>query len=170
MQTLTKFKFQANEFGVRGCDLDLTLYYTEVAPEVLSEILSRFEDEEMACDGESSHSAIVKIDRDKSAPVVSDLLSAVAEIIKQCVPDCHKIKSILTARLPVVRFYHKASKMRCDMSLSNYIAVRNTEYLKTCSRVFPQFRPLVYAVRLWMKHWELAGTDHIAVTYSNLVW
>ena len=154
MKTLTEnIYLQANGFGVGGCDLDLTLYFTEVHPEVFDEILSRSEDEDE--DGTFVEESSARM---RTTHTGLDILAAVTEIIKQCVPDCHKVKSILTARLPVVRFYHKASKMRCDLSLSNYIAVRNTEYLKVCSQIVPVFRPLVYVVRLWMKHWQLAGT------------
>ena len=130
---------------------------------MLHEILSRTDEvinDETAC-AITSDSAELSADS-------ADILSAVAEVIKQCVPDCHKIKPILSARLPVVRFYHKSSNMRCDLSLLNHIAVRNTKYLRICSQCSPAFRPLVFAVRLWMKHWELAGSvllENFFLTY-----
>ena len=103
-----------------------------------------------------------------SAISASDVLLAVAEIIKQCIPDCYKIKAVLSARLPVVRFYHKSSDMRCDISLSNHLAVHNTKYLRFCWQLYPNFRPLVFVVRAWMKHWELAGETTATTTTDNL--
>ncbi|XP_076816399.1 speckle targeted PIP5K1A-regulated poly(A) polymerase-like isoform X2 [Clavelina lepadiformis] len=148
---IKQFGSSINGFGVHACDLDLHFEYEEVHPDILQELSPR--DKEEMKSGTYSNDTT-------SAISASDVLLAVAEIIKQCIPDCHKIKAVLSARLPVVRFYHKSSDMRCDISLSNHLAVHNTKYLRFCWQLYPNFRPLVFVVRAWMKHWELAGGVH----------
>lgn len=61
------------------------------------------------------------------------------------------IKSILTARVPIIQFYDPDSKMNIDISLQNTLAVYNTKLLRAYSRIDPRTRMLVFLVKNWAK-------------------
>nr|CAB3267382.1 speckle targeted PIP5K1A-regulated poly(A) polymerase-like [Phallusia mammillata] len=148
--TLKPYGSSVSGFGTQGCDLDLHFEYTSIHPDILHEIKMHRDTE-----NDSSNSTV-------GEEITSqEIIAAVGEVIKQCVPDCHKIKVISASRFPLVRFYHKGSNVKCDISLSNKLAVVNTTYLQLCCKVFPMLKPLVIAIRTWMRHWELAGGVHV---------
>nr|XP_002130666.1 speckle targeted PIP5K1A-regulated poly(A) polymerase [Ciona intestinalis] len=151
------FGSSVNGFGVHGCDLDLNFDYSSIHDDVMAGITQNMH--------ETGTAEVSAEDMDRSHK--SGVLLAIAEIIKQCVPDCHKIKTILNARLPVVRFYHKTSGVRCDISLKNDLAIHNTQYLQLCSQLTPNFSLLVFLIRAWMKHWKLAGNLQFNGTSLN---
>jgi len=146
---------KVNGFGTHGCDLDLHFAYDKVHPDLVQELLLAKDES-----GDDPPENVARPAAGEADLTRNDVLMAIGEIIKQCVPDCHRIKVITTARTPVVRFYHKGSSVKCDMSLSNELAVNNTAYLQYCCKRCPLMKPLVYLVRTWMKHWELAGAKN----------
>ena len=48
-----------------------------------------------------------------------DILSLVSDVVRRCVPSCHDVRLIPSARLPVVTFAHRESSLRCDISVNN---------------------------------------------------
>ena len=48
------------------------------------------------------------------------------------VPQCARLKPILAARVPILKFIHKPTGIHCDISFKNLASVRNTKYIRFC--------------------------------------
>ena len=60
-----------------------------------------------------------------------------------------------TARIPIVLFKDPVSKMDCDLSLHNALALSNTDLLLTYSCIDPRVRGLAYIIKMWSKRRHL---------------
>ncbi|KAM4018802.1 speckle targeted PIP5K1A-regulated poly(A) polymerase [Anomaloglossus baeobatrachus] len=86
-----------------------------------------------------------------------EVLDVVGRVLRQCVPGVHGVQSVPSARRPVIRFQHKTSSLRGDITLNNRLALRNSSYLRLCSDLDPRVPQLVYSVRYWARVQQLAG-------------
>ncbi|XP_073410755.1 speckle targeted PIP5K1A-regulated poly(A) polymerase [Dendrobates tinctorius] len=86
-----------------------------------------------------------------------EVLDVVGRVLRQCVPGVHGVQSVPSARRPVIRFQHKTSGLRGDITLNNRLALRNSSYLRVCSDLDPRVPQLVYTVRYWARVQQLAG-------------
>ncbi|PIO39254.1 hypothetical protein AB205_0017600 [Aquarana catesbeiana] len=86
-----------------------------------------------------------------------EILNVVERVLRQCVPGVHGVQSVPSARRPVIRFQHKTSGLRGDITLNNRLALRNSYYLRLCSDLDPRVPQLVYTVRYWARVNQLAG-------------
>ena len=66
-------------------------------------------------------------------------------------PELTKILAIRTAKVPIVKFYHKAFKLEGDISLYNTLALRNTKLLKTYANMDSRVQILGYTVKIFAK-------------------
>eukprot|EP01038_Epipyxis_sp_PR26KG_P004379 gene4379-6194_t len=57
-----------------------------------------------------------------------------------------------TARIPIVRFKDPLNGLECDISLNNPLAVRNTQLLRTYSRIDPRVQSLAFIIKHWAKN------------------
>ncbi|KAG9469354.1 speckle targeted PIP5K1A-regulated poly(A) polymerase isoform X1 [Eleutherodactylus coqui] len=86
-----------------------------------------------------------------------EILDVVERVLRQCVPGVHGVQNVPSARRPVIRFQHKTSGLRGDITLNNRLALRNSSYLRLCSDLDPRVPQLVYTVRYWARVQHLAG-------------
>ncbi|XP_077311973.1 speckle targeted PIP5K1A-regulated poly(A) polymerase isoform X2 [Lithobates pipiens] len=86
-----------------------------------------------------------------------EILNVVERVLRRCVPGVHGVQSVPSARRPVIRFQHKTSGLRGDITLNNRLALRNSYYLRLCSDLDPRVPQLVYTVRYWARVNQLAG-------------
>ncbi|CAM9446752.1 unnamed protein product [Discosporangium mesarthrocarpum] len=78
-----------------------------------------------------------------------DLIEGIAERLTgngMLEVDCRS-----TARIPIVMFKDPSTSLKCDISVVNPLAVRNTQLLKVYSEADPRVKALAYVVKNWAK-------------------
>ena len=73
------------------------------------------------------------------------------------IPQYSRLTQIINARVPILKFIHRPTGISCDISFKNRMSVRNTEYIRLCTKTDTRVRPLMLAVRYFAKHHGLAG-------------
>ena len=73
----------------------------------------------MEAESEKAEESLDGIEIDLETASDKDIMEMVSKVLRQCVPKCQAIRSILHARRPVVKFQYKESKLCCDISLKN---------------------------------------------------
>ncbi|XP_069821488.1 speckle targeted PIP5K1A-regulated poly(A) polymerase [Dendropsophus ebraccatus] len=182
---LLPFGSSVNGFEISGCDLDLHLELGENEKDVkkddegveekmegigqpsgentaVEEELE--EDTSPKKDVEELGMEVENDDEENITPGLSlqglsheEILDVVGRVLRQCVPGVHGVQSVPSARRPVIRFQHKTSGLRGDITLNNRLALRNSSYLRLCSDLDPRVPQLVYTVRYWARVHQLAG-------------
>ncbi|GMH70660.1 hypothetical protein TrLO_g7070, partial [Triparma laevis f. longispina] len=74
----------------------------------------------------------------------------------------------LTARIPIIMFEDGVTKMECDISLHNPLAVKNTHLLNAYSTCDERVRQLAYTIKRWSKARDLNNPS--AGTLSSYGW
>ena len=65
------------------------------------------------------------------------------------------VEGILGAHIPIVRFVHEESNLKCDLSFHNMMSVVNSKFLKMCQQADPRINTLMV---VWAEFQELSGS------------
>ncbi|XP_044745441.1 poly(A) RNA polymerase, mitochondrial [Coccinella septempunctata] len=128
------FGSSVNGYGKIGCDLDvvLTLDNEKEAPD--SRLIFH-------CKGSSG------VDRSLNMRN----LETIGDILHLFLPGCTRVRKILQARVPIIKYYHQFTDVECDLSMSNVSGVHMSDFLYMMGALDPRVRPLVFTVRRWAK-------------------
>ncbi|XP_052775836.1 terminal uridylyltransferase 4-like [Mya arenaria] len=73
--------------------------------------------------------------------------------------DLYGVFPITTAKVPIVKFKHRASQLEGDISLYNILALQNTALLLAYSNIDPRVQILGYAVKVFAKVCEIGDAS-----------
>ncbi|CAI9557944.1 unnamed protein product [Staurois parvus] len=136
--TVHLYGSSVNSFGKMGCDLDLFLNLDSLK-DVSGKPASSFVTEYWMRQVSSGRVAQQKV------------LSVIGECIESFGPGCTEVHKILSARCPLVRFYHQSAGLHCDLTADNEIALRTSELLYIFGNIDSRVRPLVFTLRCWAR-------------------
>merc|ERR1719209_1578173 len=99
----------------------------------------------------------VKPELEQPDPISQQQKVRTAAKILRGVPDCSRVHPILQARVPIVKFTHRATGVQCDISFKNRLSVVNTAWIRLCVDADPRVRALLVLLRYFAKLYGLAG-------------
>ncbi|KAI5723735.1 hypothetical protein M8J76_010208 [Diaphorina citri] len=76
--------------------------------------------------------------------------------------------ALTRTRVPIVRVFHKATRLNCDISFKNGTSVENTRLLVMYLKLDPRVPWLVAAVKLWAHYNHIQGSSYF--TSHALTW
>lgn len=62
-----------------------------------------------------------------------------------------QVEAIARARVPIVKFQDRSSRLMVDLSFRNAMAVYNTQLINQYTRTHPLVRPYLMVIRYWAK-------------------
>ncbi|XP_050405949.1 speckle targeted PIP5K1A-regulated poly(A) polymerase [Patella vulgata] len=165
--TLHQFGSSVNGFGVKGCDLDLFLDFNDDKQEskqkqhtpVQLPYVRDITTLKKSCGPLYSH--------DLQQMSLYDKVKLVSRILCEKGPGCNDIFCIPSTRCPVVRFVHEPSGLKCDLSVNNRLALRNTQLLALYSSLDERVKLLVFTIRYWAKLRKIAGNENAGPRLTN---
>ncbi|XP_069686366.1 uncharacterized protein [Periplaneta americana] len=106
--------------------------------------------------------------RQRQEAVVQELIVQVIENALKDLPDCENIEAVPKARTPIVRFYHKPSRMQCDLAFRHGLGCENTKLIRFYLSLDPRVKSLIIFLKQWANVHGLIGPCNI--TNYALTW
>ena len=69
------------------------------------------------------------------------------------------VQSITSAKVPIIKFVHKNTRIEGDISLYNILALENTRMLRTYSSIDPRVKTLGYVVKEFAKKCDIGDAS-----------
>ncbi|KAH9503294.1 Glycerol 2-dehydrogenase (NADP(+)) [Bulinus truncatus] len=85
-----------------------------------------------------------EIDQRNKAMVI---LQAIAKVLRKCA--FMRSAEVISAKVPILKFFDTVSQVECDLNINNLIGIRNTHLLRCYAYMDWRVRPLM----LFIKHW-----------------
>jgi hypothetical protein len=172
-QFLKLYGSSFNRFGGNSSDIDLCIVNASSAasaviggygnPQQASSFSSPFSSKSSA---PVSASPLMTSPTSPSSASSSALLSASATVnltpieklkvmcdLSDCLENLgmKEVKSLLTARVPIIEFLDPMTSLPCDITFHNPLAIANTNMLRCYSKIDLRVRQLAYLVKHWSK-------------------
>ncbi|KAK7092447.1 uncharacterized protein [Littorina saxatilis] len=169
--TIHQFGSSVNGFGMRGCDMDifLDLHDNEVSLQWEETLRQKMKPVNLPYIREIQ---LLKTTEGPLMPSQLRPLSLVhrvkllSRILMHHAGQCTEVVFVPSVRCPIVRFVHAPTGIKCDLSINNRLALRNTQLLKMCAED-RRVRLLVFAVRYWGRWKQVAGNQNCGPRLSN---
>ena len=87
----------------------------------------------------------------------SEAVQRMANRLKTFQSSFENVVDIPNARVPIVKFSHIQTSLRCDISFKNQLSVLNTQFIKSCMDYDPRIRPITMCIRFWAMKYNLSG-------------
>ena len=91
----------------------------------------------------------------------------IVSILKK-IPEITNVEGILGARIPIVRFVHEESDLKCDLSFHNMMSVMNSKFLKMCQQADPRINTLMIVIKFWAEFQKLSGSSSGRDRYKKM--
>ncbi|KAK8402715.1 hypothetical protein O3P69_000810 [Scylla paramamosain] len=135
------FGSAANNLGFTGCDVDIYLDLG-VYPWI-------------ECENKAAAQA-----------EASDLTWFLAKRIRQS-GHAIKVEPVPRARVPIVKFQDRASRIMVDLSFRHGMPVYNTQLIYQYTQTHPLVRPYLMVIRYWAKVQDVAGGGKPSILITN---
>jgi len=86
---------------------------------------------------------------DKSAGTSKRVISRLVGLLRK--NGMENVVDLSRARVPIVKFSDRRTKMNCDICLNNHLALRNTSLIAAYVGLDPRVRPLLFLIKHWAK-------------------
>ncbi|KAG4066151.1 hypothetical protein HA402_010353 [Bradysia odoriphaga] len=129
------FGSSVNGYGKLGCDLDLILHFHS-----------------LDCYIDTTKRLVFHTKKLSSIDSRSDLqknLVIVSGIVQRFLPGISNVRTILPARVPIIKYHHDLLDLEVDVSLNNMSGVYMSELLYMFTQIDDRVQPLVYTIRRW---------------------
>ena len=97
----------------------------------------------------------------------SEIGEKIVSILKK-IPEITNVEGILGARIPIVRFVHVESNLKCDLSFHNMMSVMNSKFLKMCQQADPRINTLMIVIKFWAEFQKLSGSSSGRDRYKKM--
>ncbi|XP_031832674.1 mitochondrial poly(A) polymerase [Nomia melanderi] len=130
------FGSSAAGLGTMGCDLDLVCVFNQNHPQQMMKISN-----ELVFTSKSYS----LFDRTHQ----KEFLRSMSFVMHHFVPGINNTKTILNARVPIIKFIYSFAQLNCDLSSNNMSGFYMTELLYTFTEMDKRVRPLIFTIRKW---------------------
>ncbi|KAG8229890.1 hypothetical protein J437_LFUL009754 [Ladona fulva] len=72
-----------------------------------------------------------------------------------------KTIAIPKAKVPIVKCFHKSTKLQCDINFQNPFGIHNSNLIKFFISLEPRLRNILMVLKYWAKTHELSGNGHL---------
>lgn len=86
------------------------------------------------------------------------LLKLIGDLISVMLPGCAKVISILTARVPIIKYQQRYTNLECDLNISCPAGVDFTHMLWIMKHWDKRVAPLAYTLMTWFSHNKICPT------------
>ena len=158
---ISLFGSSANGLGTRGCDVDLHMHFPS-SPQELG-LLNQTNDDEpknAPLTTEEAKNVIAEIINSgvQHLPTPDEIVERVARILKSDSIHFEKVKAIINARVPVIKFRYKSLGMNGDLVMGSKLPVRTTELVHTLVTQDTRIRNYFFLLKYWAKREGVIGS------------
>ncbi|XP_057365194.1 speckle targeted PIP5K1A-regulated poly(A) polymerase-like [Daphnia carinata] len=100
---------------------------------------------------------------EKQREHVIDVLRRASHIIRRH-PDVSDLFVVSHARIPVLKFVHSPTGIKCDLTCNNIIGVQNSKLLFALQSLDVRIRPYLYALKFWAKSHRLISSPESSLS------
>lgn len=137
------FGSSVNGFGKHGCDLDLVLKM-------------------QGDDKDNTKGRLIyhtKAGGSNDRVQAQKVMETISDLMQQFLPGIARIRRILKARVPIIKYNQTLTGLECDLSMTNTIGTYMSELLYLYGEIDWRVRPLTFTIRMWANCVQLTNSS-----------